>query len=131
MGMALKNAGLKPEMSTTFNAHGTSTGLNDKCETAAIKTIFGEHAYKVSDQLDKSMTGHLVGAAGAVEAVVCALSIRDGVIPPTINYETPDPDCDLDYTPNVAKKMAVNVAMSNSFGFGGHNATIILKSLKN
>ena len=131
MAMALKNAGLKPEDVDYINAHGTSTGLNDKCETAAIKTIFGESAYTVAISSTKSMTGHLVGAAGAVEAVICALAIRDGIAPPSINYETQDPECDLDYTPNVAKKLDINVAMSNSFGFGGHNATVIIKKLAN
>ena len=97
-----------------INAHGTSTELNDKNETPAIKTVFGEHAYKMPISCTKSMTGHLLGAAGAVEAIVCALTIRDGIIPPTINYETPDPDCDLDYVPNQARKADVRVAMSNS-----------------
>jgi 3-oxoacyl-[acyl-carrier-protein] synthase II len=127
MRAALRSAGLQPEEVDYVNAHGTSTELNDKNETAAIKTVLGDHAYEVPVSSTKSMTGHLIGAAGAVEAILCALTIRDGMIAPTINYETPDPECDLDYVPNQARKASVQVAMSNSFGFGGHNATIILK----
>jgi 3-oxoacyl-[acyl-carrier-protein] synthase II len=124
---ALKDAEVKPEEVDYINAHGTSTEYNDKFETLAIKQALGEHAYKVAVSSTKSMTGHLLGAAGGVEAVACVLSIRDSVVPPTINYETPDPECDLDYVPNEARKMDVNVAMSNSLGFGGHNATIVFK----
>lgn len=127
MQMAFRNAGIAPESVDYINAHGTSTIPNDKLETAAIKTVFGEHAYKVAISSTKSMTGHLLGAAGAVEAVVCALAIRDQTAPPTINYTTPDPECDLDYTPNKARPLPINTTMSNSFGFGGHNATIVLR----
>ena len=129
MKAALNHAGLKPEDVDYINAHGTSTDLNDKNETAAIKTVLGEHAYKIPVSSTKSMTGHLVGAAGAVEAILCLLTIQDGTIAPTINYEKPDPDCDLDYVPNTARKDDVKVVMSNSFGFGGHNATLIFKRL--
>jgi 3-oxoacyl-[acyl-carrier-protein] synthase II len=124
---AMKRANIQPEEIDYINAHGTSTGLNDKNETAAIKSALQAHAHKVAISSTKSMTGHLIGAAGAVEVVICALSIRDRVVPPTINYETPDPECDLDYVPNLARPLEVRIAMSNSFGFGGHNATIILK----
>ena len=127
IGMALADADLAPEAMDYINAHGTSTELNDKTETAAIKAVFGEHAYKLAVSSTKSMTGHLLGAAGGVEAIVCALAIERGIIPPTINYENPDPVCDLDYTPNKAGERAVLVAMSNSFGFGGTNASLILK----
>jgi 3-oxoacyl-[acyl-carrier-protein] synthase II len=125
MAMALRNAGVAPEAVDYINAHGTSTIPNDMLETAAIKTVFGEHAYKVAISSTKSMTGHLLGAAGAVEAIASVLAIRDGTVPPTINYQTPDPACDLNYTPNVAVKRPVRIAMSNSFGFGGHNATVV------
>jgi 3-oxoacyl-[acyl-carrier-protein] synthase II len=124
---ALRDAGMKPEEVSYINAHGTSTEYNDKFETAAIKKAFGEAAYKVAISSTKSMTGHLLGAAGGVEAIACVLALRDQIVPPTINYETPDPECDLDYVPNEARKMEVNTAMSNSLGFGGHNATIIFK----
>jgi 3-oxoacyl-[acyl-carrier-protein] synthase II len=130
MKAALQSAGLKPEDVDYINAHGTSTELNDKNETAAIKTALGEYAYRVPISSTKSMMGHLIGAAGAVEAILCALTIRDGYIAPTINYETPDPNCDLDYVPNQMRKADVRVAMSNSFGFGGHNVTLILKRLE-
>ena len=126
MQMALRNAGLEVDSIDYINAHGTSTPLNDKSETAAIKTVFGERAYQVPISSTKSMTGHLLGASGAMEAVISVLAIRDGVLPPTINYETPDPECDLDYIPNVARKVQPQRVMSNSFGFGGHNATIII-----
>lgn len=125
MAAAIANAGLKPEDVDYMNAHGTSTDANDKLETAAVKTVFGDQAYKVAISSTKSMTGHLLGAGGGVEAIACLCAIRDGIIPPTMNYETPDPECDLDYTPNKPRKMAVRIAMSNSFGFGGHNATLI------
>lgn len=126
MHAALNDAGLEPGDIDYINAHGTSTPLNDKSETAAIKSAFGEAAYKVPISSTKSMTGHLLGAAGALEALFCVKVIQDEVIPPTVNYETPDPDCDLDYVPNEPRKARVDHAMSNSFGFGGHNATIIL-----
>jgi beta-ketoacyl-acyl-carrier-protein synthase II len=127
MRMALKNAGLNPEDVDYYNAHGTSTGLNDKNETAALKLAFGDYAYKLQISSTKSMTGHMIGAAGAIELMICALAIKEGIIPPTINYETPDPECDLDYVPNKARKTEVKVAMSNSSGFGGHNAVAIFK----
>lgn len=127
MSAALKSAGLQPEDIDYINAHGTSTGLNDKNETAAIKKVMGDHAYKVQVSSTKSMMGHLIGAAGAVEAIICSLTLRDNVIAPTINYETVDPECDLDYVPNQARKADLKLVMSNSFGFGGHNATLIFK----
>ena len=126
MQLALDSAGLRPDEIGYINAHGTSTQLNDKSETAAIKTVFGAHAYHVPVSSTKSMTGHLLGAAGALEAVVCVKVLQDQIVPPTINYTTPDADCDLDYVPNQARKAALRHVMSNSFGFGGHNATIIL-----
>ncbi len=127
MTICLRDAGLQPTDVDYINAHGTSTQFNDKSETQAIKAVFGDHAYKLKISSTKSMTGHLLGAAGAVEAIVCVLAIRDGVIPPTINYEVPDPDCDLDYVPNTAVKKDVRVALSNTFGFGGHNASLLFK----
>ncbi|MCF6094360.1 beta-ketoacyl-ACP synthase II [Microaerobacter geothermalis] len=127
MKEAIVDAGLNPEDVDYINAHGTSTEYNDKFETLAIKTVFGDHAYRLAVSSTKSMTGHLLGATGGIEAIVCAKTLMDQVIPPTINYETPDPECDLDYVPNEARKSNVRVALSNSFGFGGHNATIILK----
>jgi 3-oxoacyl-[acyl-carrier-protein] synthase II len=126
MRMALNDAGLEPKQIDYINAHGTSTPLNDKSETAAIKTVFGEQAYDVPVSSTKSMTGHLMGAAGALEAMFCTLAMRDSMIPPTINYEFPDPECDLDYVPNQARAKELRYVMSNSFGFGGHNATIVL-----
>jgi 3-oxoacyl-[acyl-carrier-protein] synthase II len=125
MRLALDHAKITPDQIDYVNAHATSTGLGDICETRAIKTVFGEHAHKVSISSTKSMTGHLLGGAGAVEMAVCALAIRDSVIPPTINLDNPDEECDLDYTPNVAKEKKVRVAINNSFGFGGHNATLV------
>jgi 3-oxoacyl-[acyl-carrier-protein] synthase II len=125
MQMAFDHAKITPGQVDYVNAHATSTGLGDVCETRAIKTVFGEHARTVSISSTKSMTGHLLGGAGAVEMAACALAIRDSVIPPTINLENPDEECDLDYTPNVAKEKKVRVAVNNSFGFGGHNATLI------
>jgi 3-oxoacyl-[acyl-carrier-protein] synthase II len=125
MKMALAHSRLSADKIDYINAHATSTGLGDISETRAIKTVFGQQADKVSISSTKSMTGHLLGGAGAVEMAICALSIRDGVIPPTINLENPDPLCDLDYTPNQARERTVRVAMNNSFGFGGHNATLV------
>lgn len=125
MVMALKRAGLKPEDIQYVNAHGTSTPLNDKNETAAMKTVFGEHARKMKISSNKSMIGHLLGAAGAVEAVATVLTLRDQIVPPTINYTEVDPECDLDYTPNQACPFEVHHAMSNSLGFGGHNSSVI------
>jgi 3-oxoacyl-[acyl-carrier-protein] synthase II len=127
MRMALRDAGLGPEAVDYINAHGTSTPFNDKHETAAIKQVFGEHAYKLAVSSTKSMTGHLLGAGGGVEAAVCALAVTEGVIPPTTNYESPDPECDLDYVPNHARHVELNTVLSNSFGFGGTNACIVLK----
>jgi 3-oxoacyl-[acyl-carrier-protein] synthase II len=126
MQMALDYAKLEPKEIDYINAHGTGTPLNDRSETAAIKTVFGEQAYDVPISSTKSMTGHLLGAAGAVEAVIAVQVIQEGILPATINYEVPDPECDLDYIPNNARSKQVNFVMSNSFGFGGHNATIIL-----
>lgn len=124
---ALESAGVRPEAVDYINAHGTGTGANDSTETAAIKTVFGEDAYKVSISSTKSMTGHLMGAAGAIEAIACTLAIQNSIIPPTINYGELDPDCDLDYVPNQARKKNIEVALSNTFGFGGHNATLLIK----
>ena len=129
MDMAFKKGGIRPDEVDYINAHGTSTLPNDKLETAAIKHSYGDHAYKVAISSTKSMTGHLLGAAGAVEAVICCLAMRDQVAPPTINYGIPDPECDLDYVPNEARKMPIRTTMSNSFGFGGHNATILLRTV--
>ncbi len=127
MKLALEDAGIKPEEVDYINAHGTSTPLNDKVETMAIKQLFKEHAYKLKISSNKSMIGHLLGAAGAVEAVATVKTIEEGIIPPTINLENPDPECDLDYVPNKAIKMDVKVALSNSFGFGGTNACLVFK----
>lgn len=127
MKIAIADAGLTPQDIQYINAHGTSTPYNDKYETMAIKEVFGDYAYKVAVSSTKSMTGHLLGAAGGVEAIFSVLAIRDGIIPPTIHIETPDPECDLDYVPNEARKADVKVAISNSLGFGGHNATILFK----
>ncbi|MBN1626409.1 MAG: beta-ketoacyl-ACP synthase II [Deltaproteobacteria bacterium] len=130
MSMAIKNAGLKPEDVDYINAHGTSTKLNDLSETIAIKSLFGEHVRKLAISSTKSMTGHLLGGTGGVEAIYSLLTIKHGIIPPTINYETPDPECDLDYVPNNARKANVRVAMSNSFGFGGTNASLLFREFK-
>lgn len=127
MKMALRTAGLTPEDIGYINAHGTSTPYNDKFETMAIKKAFGDYAYRVPVSSTKSMIGHTLGAAGAIEAMICVLAMRDGILPPTINYENPDPDCDLDYIPNVARKASVEYSLSNSFGFGGHNVSLIFK----
>lgn len=127
MRMAIKDAGLKPEDIDYINAHGTSTQLNDLTETIAIKKVFGDHAKRIPISATKSMTGHLLGAAGSTEAIFTILAFRDGILPPTINYEEPDPECDLDYVPNVARRQHLNTGMSNAFGFGGTNATLIFK----
>jgi 3-oxoacyl-[acyl-carrier-protein] synthase II len=127
MRLALRDAGIPPERVDYINAHGTSTPYNDKHETMAIKQVFGEHAYKVAVSSTKSMTGHLLGAAGGIEAAFCALALSEGIIPPTINHENPDPACDLDYVPNHARPADLHIALSNSFGFGGTNACIVLK----
>lgn len=126
MRLALQQAGLQPSQIDYLNAHGTSTPLNDKSETMAIKAVFGESAYDLAISSTKSMTGHLLGAAGGLEAILCLYALRDGIIPPTINYETPDPACDLDYVPNQSRAKRLRYVMSNSFGFGGHNACLIL-----
>jgi 3-oxoacyl-[acyl-carrier-protein] synthase II len=127
MREALADAGISPDDVDYINAHGTSTDMGDKLETLAIKNLFGEHAYKLAVSSIKSMIGHMLGAAGAVEAIATVKTLQEGIIPPTINYETPDPDCDLDYVPNTARRQDVKIALSNSFGFGGHNAVIALK----
>jgi len=126
MRQALEEARLNVTDIDYINAHGTSTMLNDKSETAAIKTVFGQHAYKIPVSSTKSMTGHLLGASGSVEAVICVKVLQENILPPTINYETPDPDCDLDYVPNAARPVKTRHVMSNTFGFGGHNATLIM-----
>ncbi len=127
MEMAIRRAGITPDKVDYINAHGTSTPYNDKLETLAIKRLFGEHAYKMAISSTKSMTGHLLGAAGGVEAAISALAIKHQVIPPTINYETPDPECDLDYVPNTKREAKVDYALSNSFGFGGTNGALLFK----
>jgi len=127
MSMALADAGMGPTDIHYINAHGTSTAVNDKVETMAVKGVFGEQAYKIPMSSTKSMMGHLIAAAGATELIICLLAIRDNVLPPTINYEFPDPDCDLDYIPNAARQTRCDVALSNSFGFGGQNITLIAK----
>ncbi len=126
ISIALSDAGIRPEQVDYVNAHGTSTPSNDRSETAALKLAFGEHAYKLAISSNKSMIGHLLAGAGAVEAIFTLLSIRDSIVPPTINLETPDPECDLDYVPNTARPMDVNIAISESFGFGGSNAVVVL-----
>jgi 3-oxoacyl-(acyl-carrier-protein) synthase len=125
--MALQHAGLRPEDVDHINAHGTATDLNDPMETKAIKMVFGGHAYTIPISGTKSMTGHMMGATGALEALLCVQAIRTGKVPPTINLTTPDPQCDLDYVPNGARDVPVRTAMSNAFGFGGHNAALIIK----
>ena len=127
MKLAMKDGGVGPEGVSYINAHGTSTPMNDRIETLAIKGAMGDYAKKVMISSTKSMTGHLLGAAGGIETAFCALALRDQVVPPTINYETPDPDCDLDYVPNTARSTKVDVCLNNSFGFGGHNACLMLK----
>ena len=126
MTCALKNAGIEPERVDYINAHGTSTPLGDKAETTAIKSVFGDHAYKANVSSTKSHLGHLLGASGGVELILSLLAVDQGVCPPTINLHTPDPDCDLNYTPNEPQERPIGVAMSNSFGFGGHNASILV-----
>ena len=127
MKLAIKDAGISPDEIDYINAHGTSTKYNDHFETEAIKDALGDAAYKTAVSSTKSMTGHMLGAAGAVEAIICAKAISDGYIPATINYENSDPDCDLDIVPNKGRNGEIRYAMSNSLGFGGHNATVILK----
>jgi len=128
MRMAMERGRINPDEVDYINAHGTSTGVGDICETKAIKATFGAHAHNgLSVSSTKSMTGHLLGAAGSVETAVCALAIRDSIIPPTINLDNPDPECDLDYVPHKAREKKVRIAVNNSFGFGGHNATIIVR----
>lgn len=129
MALALKHAGINPDQVDYINAHGTSTPAGDRAETMATKAMFGDHAYKVAMSSTKSMTGHLLGAAGGIEAIFTCLAIRDQVAPPTINYTTPDPDCDLDYVPNEARQMKIDVAISNSFGFGGTNGTVVFSKV--
>jgi 3-oxoacyl-[acyl-carrier-protein] synthase II len=128
--LALKDAGVKPEEVDHVNAHGTSTSLNDKCETMAIKNVFGKHAYEIPVSATKSMTGHLLGAAGAIELIATALSVENNIVPPTMNYEYPDPDCDLDYVPNKMRQAKVDIAISNSFAFGGHNTTLVVRKFR-
>jgi 3-oxoacyl-[acyl-carrier-protein] synthase II len=130
MRMALRNGGLNPEDISYINAHGTSTPQGDISETQAIKTVFGEHARKVAVSSTKGATGHMLGAAGAVEMIVCAKALQTDIVPPTINYEVPDPECDLDYVPNTARHIKVDAIVNNSFGFGGHNATLVAKKFK-
>ena len=130
MSMAIRKTGLPPEEIDYINAHGTGTPLNDKVETAAIKAVFGEHAYRLAVSSTKSMVGHLMGGAGALEALATVKAVHEGLIPPTINYDTPDPECDLDYVPNVARKTEVRTAMSNSIGLGGHNAAIVFRRVE-
>ena len=127
MRMALRSAGVRPEDISYINAHGTSTPQGDVCETQAIKKVFGDHAKKLAVSSTKGATGHMLGAAGAVEMAVCAKAIQTNIVPPTINYEHADPLCDLDYVPNTARKMPINAVINNSFGFGGHNATMVAK----
>lgn len=127
---AMKEAGVQPEQVGYINAHGTSTPLNEKCETAAVKYAFGDHAYKLAVSSTKSMTGHMLGAAGGVEAIITALALKDGILPPTVGYRVPDEDCDLDYVTDGARKADIQYAVSNSMGFGGHNASILLKKFE-
>jgi 3-oxoacyl-[acyl-carrier-protein] synthase II len=128
MRRALDDASLSPDKIDYINAHGTSTPMNDRVETQAIKAVFGDHAYQIPVSSIKSMIGHTISAAGAIELITCVLALRDRILPPTINYEHPDTDCDLDYVPNNARQAAVEVALSNSFGFGGHNDCLVVKS---
>jgi 3-oxoacyl-[acyl-carrier-protein] synthase II len=126
MRAALARAGVEPERVGYINAHGTSTPLGDAAETKAIKEVFGEHAYELAVSSTKSVTGHCFGAAGAIEAMMCVRAVRDGVLPPTMNYENPDPECDLDYVPNEARRVQVDVALSNAMGLGGHNGCVLV-----
>ena len=128
MKLAMGKAGVGPEDIDYVNAHGTSTPLNDRHETQAIKSALGEDAYRVPISSTKSMTGHLLGAGGALEAVACVMAMKDGIVPPTINLEHPDPECDLDYTPGEARHQQIRISMSNSFGFGGHNSVLIFSA---
>jgi 3-oxoacyl-[acyl-carrier-protein] synthase II len=127
MKWAIEDARIQPDEINYINPHGSSTPLNDSMETKAIKEVFGSHADKVAISSTKSMLGHAMGASGTIEAIACILAIRDGIVPPTINYEYPDPECDLDYVPNLARKLTVNVTLSNSFGLGGQNACLVIK----
>ena len=127
MLLALENAGVNPDQVSYINAHGTATPLNDAAETRAIKAAFGDMAYNIPVSSTKSMTGHMMGATGALEALFCVRAVAEDVLPPTIHYQTPDPDCDLDYIPNQARETQVDVAISNAFGFGGHNAVLVVK----
>jgi 3-oxoacyl-[acyl-carrier-protein] synthase II len=127
MHSALRMAGIEPDDIDYVNAHGTSTPLNDRLETLALKRVFGEYAHELPISSTKSMIGHSLGAAGAIEAAICVQVLQEGIIPPTINYETADPDCDLDYVPNTARSATVDIAMTNSLGFGGHNASLVLR----
>jgi 3-oxoacyl-[acyl-carrier-protein] synthase II len=127
MKNAIADAGIKPEDIGYINAHGTSTPLNDVGETKVIKGVFGEYAYKLAVSSTKSMTGHLLGAAGAIEAIITAMALKDGILPPTINHINPDPECDLDYVPNKSRTANIEYALSNALGFGGHNAALVLK----
>lgn len=129
MSLAMERAGILPSDVSYINAHGTSTPLGDPAETQALKRALGDHAYQVPISSTKSMTGHLSGGAGALEAVISIQALRNNVIPPTINLETPDPECDLDYVPNVARQADLEYVLSNSFGFGGHNATLVLEAI--
>jgi 3-oxoacyl-[acyl-carrier-protein] synthase II len=130
MKLAIEDAGINTVDIGYINAHGTSTKANDKGETAAVKAVFGKHAYELAISSTKSMTGHLLGASGAIEAIITSLALKEGFLPPTINYKTPDPECDLDYVPNVGKNANITYALSNSFGFGGHNASLVLKRME-
>jgi 3-oxoacyl-[acyl-carrier-protein] synthase II len=130
MRMALRSAGLNPTDISYINAHGTSTPQGDVCETQAVKTVFGDHARKVAVSSTKGATGHMLGAAGAVEMALCAKALQQNIVPPTINYETPDPDCDLDYVPNTARELPVEAIINNSFGFGGHNACLVARKFR-
>ena len=127
MSNALEDGGIRPEQLTYINAHGTSTQMNDACETAAIRTVFGDHAGRLAVSSTKSMTGHMLGAAGAVEAIFTALALKDGFLPATINYQVPDPACDLDVVPNQGREADIRCALSNSLGFGGHNGCLLFK----
>lgn len=129
MQQAIEDAGISPEQVDYINAHGTSTPYNDQFETLAVKTVFAEHAYNLAMSSTKSMTGHLLGAAGGIEAIFSVLALKEGILPPTINLENPDPICDLDYVPNIARKADIQYSMSNSLGFGGHNASILFKKI--